>query len=934
MRDCGLGRRRGRLLVCAAAIALLTGPLAAAPAFASDAGNPSPTSGPGPQGPGRHEHRGRNGEVDVNACSDAVPVGIAHCEARVRIDAGAASPSAGRNHAATPLVVPDSRAYAPVDLQTAYHAPSSTAGAGQTVAIVDAMDDPNAESDLATYRSTFGLPPCTTANGCFRKVDQNGGTSFPAADRGWAEEISLDLDMVSAICSQCHILLVEANSASLADLGTGVNEAVALGANAVSNSYGTSEFAFESLADSYYNHPGVAITAAGGDTGYGVDYPAASPSVVAAGGTTLTRDGTGGFTETAWSRTGSGCSAYEAKPSWQTDTGCGRRTVSDVAAVADPATGVWVNDTYGGDPGFEIFGGTSVSAPIIASFYALANNGRSSAQVASYPYAHPSSLDDVTAGSNGTCSPSYLCTAGTGYDGPTGLGTPNTAAAFSSGTPADDFSISAAPSSLSVAQGAAGSSTINTSVTTGSAQPVALAISGLPAGASASFSPSSVTAGQSATLMIDAGAATAPGTYPLTVTGTGTSATHTTDVTLTVTAVGATNDFSVTASPATISVGQGSTGSSTIGTAVTSGSPETISLSVSGVPSGTSTSFSPASVTTGQSATLTLAVSAATAPGSYPLTVTATSASATHTAAVTLTVTAVGTGIVNGTFETGTLSPWSVTGTASIGGSAHTGSYAAVVGSSSPTNGDSSIAQTFVSPAGGATLTFWYRVHCPDTVTYDWATVTLRDNTTGTTATMLGKTCTNRSAWRSANGTLAPGHSYTLTLTSHDDNYAGDATYTQYDDVTLGAPPAPSSIVNGGFETGNLNGWASSGTAGITTLSHSGNYAAQLGSSSPTTTSSLTQTFTAPSGATTITFWYFNYCPDSVTYDWATATLRDNTTGTTTTLLSPTCSALPAWTSVNGAVTPGHSYTLTLTNRDDNYAADPTFTVYDDVSVH
>jgi len=291
--------------------------------------------------------------------------------------------------------------YGPADLASAYRLPGGTAGAGRTVAIVDAYDDPRTEADLAAYRSTYGLPACTTANGCFRKVDQNGGTRLPAVDAGWAGEISLDLDMVT-------------------DLGTGVNTAVALGAKYVSNSYGGAEFSGETSADrQYYNHPGVVITASAGDSGYGAQYPAASPYVTAVGGTALRRVSTPrGWAETVWgtaaggSGTGSGCSAYEPKPSWQHDTGCARRTIADVAAVADPATGVAVYDTYQA-AGWQVFGGTSAAAPIVASVYALAG----SPAAGSNP-------------DNGTCSPAYLCTGGPGYDGPTGLGTPKGTAAF------------------------------------------------------------------------------------------------------------------------------------------------------------------------------------------------------------------------------------------------------------------------------------------------------------------------------------------------------------------------------------------------------------------------------------------------------------------------------------------------------------------------
>jgi len=327
--------------------------------------------------------------------------------------------------------------YGPADLASAYRLPGGTAGAGRTVAIVDAYDDPRAEADLAAYRSTYGLPACTTANGCFRKVDQNGGTRLPAVDAGWAGEISLDLDMVSATCPNCRILLVEAASASFTDLGTGVNTAVALGAKYVSNSYGGAEFSGETSADrQYYNHPGVVITASAGDSGYGAQYPAASPYVTAVGGTALRRVSTPrGWAETVWgtaaggSGTGSGCSAYEPKPSWQHDTGCARRTIADVAAVADPATGVAVYDTYQA-AGWQVFGGTSAAAPIVASVYALAGSPAAGSNPAAYPYQDTADLNAVNSGDNGTCSPAYLCTGGPGYDGPTGLGTPKGTAAF------------------------------------------------------------------------------------------------------------------------------------------------------------------------------------------------------------------------------------------------------------------------------------------------------------------------------------------------------------------------------------------------------------------------------------------------------------------------------------------------------------------------
>ncbi len=332
--------------------------------------------------------------------------------------------------------------YGPSNLQSAYGLTSAAAsnGSGETIAIVDAYNDPNAEADLAKYRSYYGLSACTTANGCFKKVSQTGSTtSLPSSDTGWSEEISLDVDMASAICPNCNILLVEATSATMANLGKAVNEAVTLGAKYVSNSYGGSESSSDTSYDtSYFNHPGVAITVSAGDSGYGAEYPAASKYVTSVGGTALsTSSNSRGWTESVWETsstegTGSGCSSYDAKPTWQTDTGCSKRTIADVSAVADPATGVSVYDSYGVTAGWYTFGGTSASSPIIAGVYALGGTPSSGSYPASFPYASAgtSALNDVTSGSNGSCGSSYLCTAKSGYDGPTGWGTPEGVAAF------------------------------------------------------------------------------------------------------------------------------------------------------------------------------------------------------------------------------------------------------------------------------------------------------------------------------------------------------------------------------------------------------------------------------------------------------------------------------------------------------------------------
>jgi subtilase family serine protease len=339
---------------------------------------------------------------------------------------------------AAPLATPSYQyGYTPQNLANAYKwtNPTGTSWSwnGRTIAIVDAYDNPNAYNDLATYRSQFNLPACTTASGCFRKINQRGGTAPPAGNVGWGQEIALDLDMASAVCPNCRILLVESDSNSLAELCAAVNQAASQGATAISNSYGAGEFFGETSYESYYNHPGIAVTVSSGDNGYGVEFPAASRYVVAVGGTSLTTSATvRGWSESAWSGAGSGCSSQVSKPSWQTDSGCGRRTLADVSAVADPNTGVAVYDSYGSSGGnnWYVFGGTSVAAPIIAGVYGLA--GIPASYPASYAYAHASSLFDVTSGSNGNCkrgkrntTSAYLCTAGPGYDGPTGLGTPN-----------------------------------------------------------------------------------------------------------------------------------------------------------------------------------------------------------------------------------------------------------------------------------------------------------------------------------------------------------------------------------------------------------------------------------------------------------------------------------------------------------------------------
>jgi putative cell wall-binding protein len=360
-------------------------------------------------------------------CSTVTTPGHVTCFAIQQTDT--VQPADLSENAVSPNATPSG--YGPSALAAAYKL-DQTKGSGRTVAIVDAYNNPNAESDLAIYRAQYSLPPCTTGNGCFRKVNQSGSaTNLPPDNAGWAVEISLDLDMVSATCPNCHILLVEANGASIADLGTAVSTAAhTAGVVAISNSYGTpaGSDAADSDFGSYYNQPGIAVTASTGDGGYvGGSYPASSSHVTAVGGTSLrTAANTRGWTETVWSGGGSGCSTYNAAlaATSSINTGCATRAMADVSAVADPQTGV-----AGFSSGWHVYGGTSAAAPIIASVYALAGTPGASDQPNAYPYSHTSSLYDVTSGTNGACS-TILCSAGTGWDGPTGLGTPNGTAAF------------------------------------------------------------------------------------------------------------------------------------------------------------------------------------------------------------------------------------------------------------------------------------------------------------------------------------------------------------------------------------------------------------------------------------------------------------------------------------------------------------------------
>lgn len=386
-------RRTVRTILVAAAAVAITGTPVVATAAPTDAG----------------------GDAAVRAaCAHAGP-GEARCLALYHVGNNTHALAAGED--------PDG--YGATDLRTAYQLPDS--GGTGTIAIVDAFGYPTAEQDLAAYRKQYGLPACTTDDGCLRIVNQKGKESpLPEGDPGWATESALDLDMASAGCPSCKLLLVQGDDASLESLAAAEDTAVRLGASVVSNSYGADEFNGMDEYAKHYQHPGVPVLASSGDAGFTTaSFPAVLGSTIAVGGTTLNKaDNDRGWKESAWAGAGSGCSAWIDKPSWQSDANCSMRTVADVSAVADPETGVAVYDTYqtGQDSPWMVVGGTSAAAPFVAGVVALAGHPETVSSKALY--GRPDAFFDAVGGSNGYCGGDYLCTGLAGYDAPTGLGSP------------------------------------------------------------------------------------------------------------------------------------------------------------------------------------------------------------------------------------------------------------------------------------------------------------------------------------------------------------------------------------------------------------------------------------------------------------------------------------------------------------------------------
>jgi subtilase family serine protease len=331
--------------------------------------------------------------------------------------------------------------YDPQDLRSAYAIPTA-GGAGQTIAVIEGFAYKQAEKDLAEYRLHYGLPPCTSKGGCFTAVNSKGATPKYGGVSEWETEEALDLDMASSACQECHILLVDAEGESWGALSKAVDEAAALGATEISNSYGLPEetcTAECTEAASGYDHPGVMVFVSSGDYGYdnyledavSPSYPADQPDVIAVGGTSLRHASNArGWSEKVWGEpklgigSGSGCT-LESKPAWQSDAGCGGRTDNDVAAIGACATPVSVYNSREG--GWLDVCGTSVGSPLVAGIEAHASAYARSLPGAEAFYEDSAALFDVKSGSDGKCSGAqkYLCHAKVGYDGPTGDGTPD-----------------------------------------------------------------------------------------------------------------------------------------------------------------------------------------------------------------------------------------------------------------------------------------------------------------------------------------------------------------------------------------------------------------------------------------------------------------------------------------------------------------------------
>jgi subtilase family serine protease len=550
-------------------------------------------------------------------------------------------------HARPPIYInvtpATSTSYNPAQIRHGYGFDQLAAtGAGQKIAIVDAYGNASIQSDMDTFCAQFGLPATTV---------QILGTN-PGTDTGWALETALDVEWAHAIAPSATIILSVARSSGINDLLSAVDAAVSAGATVVSMSWGAAEFSGVSTYDSHFNKAGVTFTASSGDNGAGLEWPAVSPYVVSVGGTTLTLDSNNDrVSETAWSGSGGGISSYVAIPSyqsgWQSNAG---RGVPDVSYLADPNTGVLVYDSVNG--GWFVVGGTSAGAPQWAAAIALANQLRLASGASAIGAANPSIYSkakgstttpysvsptyfyDVSSGNNGTY------TAAPPYDFVTGVGSlvANTLLpALVPQAASPDFSLSASPSSVGVSAGGSTSSTISVTALGGFAGTVSLSATGLPSGATASFSPSSVAGSGTSTLTVATSASTPSGTYTVTITGQSGTVGHTTTLSLTVQAATA-PDFSLSISPGSANVRAGNRAGYNVTVSPTGGFGGTVSFTASGLPAGATASFLPVSIVTSGSTTLTIATTSSTPRGNYSFTITGTGGSRTHSISASLKV--------------------------------------------------------------------------------------------------------------------------------------------------------------------------------------------------------------------------------------------------------------------------------------------------------
>lgn len=531
--------------------------------------------------------------------------------------------------------------YTPQQVQLAYGFnqlySNGVTGTGETIAIVDAYDDSQyLQNDLNAFDTQFGLPAIKV------QILYGSGTK-PPPNTGWQEEISLDVEWAHAIAPGAKIILVEAADNSTANLLQAVKVAGNNGANVVSMSWGGGEYEGENTEDSFFTKPGVAYVASAGDSGTGVEWPAGSPNVIAVGGTSLILNAMGGYgSEAAWDDSGGGISVIESQPVWQnhwfqTSWTPMNRGVPDVAYLADPNYGVYV--AYAGS--WYEFGGTSVGAPQWSALIALADQGRTTSlsnNIGKTIYAiangggttayggytiNPTYFNDVTTGADGGAQDNA---AYPGYDLVTGVGSPvasNVVTALNGGAPpppTPNFTITASPGSQTVTPGGSNSYTVTVTGTNGYAGTVDLTVSGLPAGATPTFTPGTVTGSGGSTLSIQTSPSTPGGTYTLTITGTDTtgSPVHSTTVTLKVA------NFGLSVSPNSQTVAPGGATSYTVTVTASNGYSGTVDFAAGGLPSGTTATFVPPSVVGSGSTSMNIQTSATTPTGTDTLTVTGT----------------------------------------------------------------------------------------------------------------------------------------------------------------------------------------------------------------------------------------------------------------------------------------------------------------------